>query len=106
MSTCNPADLMEQPRQFREHYYETEDAMESVAKPGYFAPAAHMLAVGDLVKVRASLPDEIIYEEFMVTHVNVARGAVTLQPRLAPKPEPEPAASHAASRRPAARKGG
>ncbi len=96
MSICNPVCLMEQPRQFREHYYETEDAMEAVAAPGYFAPAAHMLAVGDLIKVRATLPDDIIYEEFLVTHVNVARGAVTLQPRAMPAAKPAPAPAPAA----------
>ncbi len=109
MSTCIPADLMEQPRQFREHYYETDDAMEAVAASGYFAPAAHMLAAGDLVKVRASLADDIVYEEFLVTHVNVARLAVTLQPRSAPPAMAAPEAVRprkAAVRKPAARKEG
>jgi len=108
MSICNPADLMEQPRQFREHFYETEDAMEAVAAPGYFAPAAHMLAAGDVMKVRAALPDSVVYEEFLVTHVNVARGAVTLQPRsiAAATPEPETEKASAKPRRPVARKGG
>lgn len=117
MSQCNPVDLMEQPRQFREHYYETEDTMETVAALGYFAPAAHMLAVGDLLKVHAALPDDIIYDEFLVTHVNVARGAVTLEPRtIAPAvSSPQQAAKSASGkkasngrteRKPAARKGG
>ncbi len=117
MSQCNPAHLMEQPRQFREHYYETEDAMEAVAQPGYFAPAAHMLAVGDLLRVRAALPDDIVYDEFLVTHVNVARGAVTLQPRThAPSVSSPQTAARVApgnkafpgrtARKPAARKGG
>ena len=81
MSVCQASHLEGQPRQFREHYYETEDAMEAVAAPGYFAPAAHMLAVGDLIKVRAALPDDVVYEEFLVTHVNVAKASVTVNPR-------------------------
>ena len=81
MPSCSPAALSEFPRRFREHYFETTHAMEDVAAPGYFAPAVHALAVGDLIKVRAALPDALVYEEFLVTHADIETGEVRIAPR-------------------------
>lgn len=88
MPGCNPAAFSDAPRSFREHYYETTDSMAAVAARGYFAPAAHRLATGDLIRVRAGMGGAIAYREFFVAHGDDGTVAVTVTP---PGDPPAPA---------------
>lgn len=80
MPSCNPAAFSDAPRSFRDHFYETADPMEAVSAPGYFAPAAALLAPGDVIRVRAGTGGRIAYREFVVVRVRRRTGEVTVAP--------------------------
>ncbi|MBZ0324816.1 MAG: hypothetical protein K8F57_01325 [Alphaproteobacteria bacterium] len=85
---CSPAALSDQPRSYREHYYETPDPMRLVRSPDYFAPVAETLRRGDLIRVRADTAGETAYDSLLVVSTDPGKGVVRTRSILAPVPVP------------------